>query len=280
MKLNDKKKFNVLVSYAYMNKDIEASIINVQDDCRFLLDSGAFTAWKTGRQITVDEYCNFLDNLKANPWRYFSLDVIGEPKKTMDNYEIMLKRGFKPVPIFTRGEDFSVLDDYYKTSDVVGIGGLVGTKNNKAFVNSIMKKTKGNRVHWLGFADLDFIKYYRPYMCDSSTWESSAKYGCITLYEGRGKLKQFSKKDFIKVPDKKVIKRLTELGFNYLDFSKNKSYSGGDSVLRNTGAASYLALSMDFERFLNVKMFNALSSNLAMNLFIRHFYYQTKGIRI
>jgi len=39
------------------------------------------------------------------------------------------------VPIFTRGEDPSVLDDYYKTSDVVGIGGLVGTQGNKGFVH-------------------------------------------------------------------------------------------------------------------------------------------------
>lgn len=128
-------RLNVLVAYPYATPQVVEQLRQCGPDLRFLLDSGAFTAWKAGKPIELDDYCRFLEALPVKPWRYFALDVIGDPHGTMRNYEAMLRRGFSPVPIFTRGEDPSVLEDYYKTSDVVGIGGLVGTANNRGFVH-------------------------------------------------------------------------------------------------------------------------------------------------
>lgn len=98
-------KLNILIAYPYFNSKIIQELTPLIDEghCRFLLDSGAFSCDTLGIKITVDDYCRFLDNLPVKPWRYFMLDVVGDPEKTIKNYEIMLSRGYTPIPVFTRG---------------------------------------------------------------------------------------------------------------------------------------------------------------------------------
>lgn len=208
----DPNLLNVLVAYPYMSKGMLRHVTNYRDTIRLVIDSGAFTAWKAGKPIQLDDYCRFIESLPVTPWRYFLLDVIGDPHATMRNYEVMLQRGFNPVPIFTRGEDPSVLDDYYKTSDVVGIGGLVGTKGNKGFINGIMKRVGNRKVHWLGFTVPEFVLHYRPYMCDSSSFDSSLRFGNLQLYTGRGNIVRCRSKDFITKPSQKIIDAIRMFG--------------------------------------------------------------------
>ena len=263
-------KTNVLIAYPYMSDRMMAHLQGAKDSVRFVLDSGAFTAWKLGKQITVDEYCRFIESLPVKPWRYFTLDVIGDPHGSMKNYETMLKRGFNPVPIFTRGEDPSVLDDYYKTSDVVGLGGLVGTQGNKGFVNGLMKHVGDRKVHWLGFTSIDFIKFYKPYMCDSSSWESGARYAVLKLYMGSGKFKTLKKSDFASQPPMAVLNRIAALGIEPSELKTEKGWSGGPSASRNLCAASAVAFSRDLEKRLGVKMFNAVAASEGLGLILKH----------
>jgi hypothetical protein len=208
----DPNLLNVLVAYPYATPPMLKRLAEYRDSIRFVLDSGAFTAWKAGKPIELDDYCRFLEQLPVKPWRYFLLDVIGDPHGTMRNYETMLKRGFKPVPIFTRGEDPIVLEDYYKTSEVVGIGGLVGTRRNRGFVNGIMKHVGNRKVHWLGFTVPEFVLHYRPYMCDSSSFDSPLRFGILSLYVGRGKMIKVRSKDFIARPSQDVIDAVRRYG--------------------------------------------------------------------
>src|SRR5271169_933508 len=97
-----KWKVPILFSYAYVSKISGVSkVLNSQkNQCRALLDSGAFTAFKQGYQIDINEYCAFLKSPTFPIERYFMLDVIGDPKATKKNLEIMLKKGLKPIPVF------------------------------------------------------------------------------------------------------------------------------------------------------------------------------------
>lgn len=218
-------KLNILVAYPYMRKDVIEILNQNKNNIRFLLDSGAFTAWKAKKEINLDDYCRFIESLPFEPWKYFSLDVIGDAKKSMDNYELMLKRGFKPIPIFTRGEDPSVIEDYYKTSEVVGLGGLVGTTGNKGFVKGIMKKVNGRKVHWLGFTNKMFLKIYKPYMCDSSSLTMSGRYGQFELFDKKnGNWTKLSKKDFVNKPEKKILDLICSYNFKVEDFSKEENW--------------------------------------------------------
>jgi hypothetical protein len=259
-------RLNILVAYPYMNAQLIEALARIGPEMRFVLDSGAFTAWKAGKPIQLDDYCRFLDGLPIKPWRYFTLDVIGDPEGTLHNYETMLKRGFKPVPIFTRGEDPSVLDDYYKTSDVVGIGGLVGTPNNRGFVRGIMRHVGKRDVHWLGFTDLDFIKVFKPYMCDSSSWESGARYGGLKLYMGRGKFVTLKKTQFQDKPSQTVLDRIKQLGVDPYRLSNLGEWHGGPSASRTICARSGVALSVDVERMTSTRQFLALTTAQALGL--------------
>jgi len=265
---NKSKLLNLLVAYPYLKKEIINFVKDNNGKIRFLLDSGAFTAWKAGKPIKLDDYCRFIEELPFKPWRYFTLDVIGNPSETIKNYDTMLRRGFNPVPIFTRGEDVSVLDEFYKTSDVVGIGGLVGTPENKGFVNGIMKYANGRRVHWLGFTNMNFIKHYKPYMCDSSSWESGGRFGSATLYFGHGKSKQINKSCFIKKPSKEICDAISYYGIDAKDFSKQENNVGVYSAIRRIGGYSVARLSLDIQNKLETLMFSAATSNLANQILI------------
>jgi len=258
---------NLLIAYPYYLQPPTQELLKGSGrHLRFVLDSGAFTAWKSGNPIELDAYCKFVESCKPEPWRYFALDVIGDPAATIKNYEIMLKRGFNPIPVFTRGECPSVLETFYETSEVVAIGGLVGTLGNKGFVKGIMKYIKNRWVHWLGFTNLDFVKYYKPYMCDSSTWESGARYGNIPLYMGNGKLQMIGKSDFQGKPNQQVLDRIQQLGIDPYLMSKTQSWHGGNSVSRTLCARSGVALSVDVERKTSTKLFLASATTLAVEL--------------
>lgn len=264
-------RLNVLVAYPYMKPPVIEALKAVGPHLRFVLDSGAFTAWKAGKPIQLDDYCRFLEGLPTQPWRYFTLDVIGDPKRTMQNYETMLARGFKPVPIFTRGEDISVLEEFYKTSDVVGVGGLVGTPRNRGFVKGLMRHVGNRLVHWLGFTDLDFIKTYKPFMCDSSTWEAGARYGSLNLYMGNSQFVTINKTQFQSLPPQHVLDRIRQLGVDPYRLAKQNAWYGGPTPLRALCARSGVALSVDVERQTGTKLFLALTSALATRLLVQGF---------
>lgn len=266
-------RLNVLVAYPYCTPQVLDALAGCGDRLRFLLDSGAFTAWKAGKPIDLDDYCRFLERVPVRPWRYFMLDVIGDPHGTMRNYETMLKRGFKPVPIFTRGEDPSVLDDYYKTSDVVGIGGLVGTAGNRGFVRGIMRHVGQKKVHWLGFTDVNFVKFYRPYMCDSSGWDQS-RYGQIRFYMGKGNF-CYVKRQNLKKIGPKIAETITSYGFSVESLTPPSSWRGSGSPSEKINCASMIRACIDIEHHLGVKQFMAEVSASKISVLADQFNRQT-----
>lgn len=266
---------NLLIAYPYLSKGGDAMIRTVKRarKYRLLVDSGAFTAWKAGSEIKLDDYCRFIENLPIKPWRYFTLDVIGDPDGTIKNYETMLARGFNPVPIFTRGESLSALDHFYKTSDVVGIGGLVGTYKNRGFVRGIMRHIGKRKCHWLGFTQIEFLKTFKPYMCDSSTWECGARFGAMKLYMGRGQFKRISKQGFIKEPEAVVMHRIRQLGIDPYRLQNKPEWHGGGNALRTLCSRNGVALSVDIEKNLGTKVFNALTTVQSCGLLVDSFNY-------
>lgn len=273
--LDTDRRLNLLCAYPYMSsRAVVDLIVANQGRIRFLLDSGAFTAWKAGKTIKLDDYCRFLEKLPFKPWRYFTLDVVGNPVATRSNYETMLKRGFAPVPIFTRGDSIKELDGYYKSSDVVGIGGLVGTTGNKGFINGIMKHIGKRRCHWLGLTSLPFLKTYRPYMCDTASWESGAQFAIFRLYVGNGRTVPCNKVMFAKRPPDEIVEAIEGYGMKAKDLAKVKNWSGGYSVNRALNAASGVRLTLDLQRHIKTLMFLGATTTHAITLLLRGFEFE------
>lgn len=96
------------------------------------------------------------------------------------------------MPVFTRGEDPAYLDELYKVSDCVAIGGLVGTGNTPGYVKFIMRHAKGRKVHLLGYAGKAILSF-RPYSCDSSSHDA-ARFGRVNIYLGNGRWEYITSK--------------------------------------------------------------------------------------
>lgn len=267
------RKINLLVAYPYLKKEVIELIRQNQERIRLVVDSGAFTAWKAGKPIAIDDYCRFIEGLPIKPWRYFALDVVGDPLGTLKNYEIMRSRGFEPIPIFTRGEDPSVLEDYYKTSDVVGIGGLVGTQGNKGFVKGIMSRVNGRKVHLLGFTNLAFLKVFKPYMADSSSWGMGARFAMCPLYLGGGQPLVTIKKANVheQLKDSKIREAILKLKLDPDDFLRQEKWNGSYSITRVAGARSMLRLSEDVGKKLGTNLFLAATTRYEVWLLLEDF---------
>lgn len=268
--MSNRPPLNLLMAFPYVKPDVLRFFAERNSEIRLLIDSGAFTAWKAGSTISIDDYCRFIESLPVKPWRYFTLDVVGNPKGTLENYQIMLKRGFSPVPIFTRGEDPSLLDEYYKTSEVVGIGGLVGTEKNKGFVKGIMRKVNGRKVHWLGFTNLAFMKVFKPYMADSSTWEMGARFASCSLYLGCGlPIVQITKRALQKqLRNQQIVDAIQSYGFNPNDLLIPENWNGGRSITRRLGARSQRRLSDDVGKNIGTHLFLAAATKYAAELLL------------
>ena len=250
---------NLLIAYPYLGpKEIEAIKRN-QSSIRFLLDSGAFTAWKSGKPIDIDEYSKMLTTIPIEPWRYFTLDVIGDAVGSMKNYETLISRGFKPIPIFTRGAPIEMLDQYYSTSDVVGIGGLVGTPKNLGFVKGIMRYVGKRKVHWLGFVRHAFINHYRPYMADASSWSHASRNGDLKVYMGKGVIKSFRRKDMLEKPSREILELFYSYGVEPKELAREANWKN-HRWLNTIAARMWVRRSIESEKHLGTKLFLAAAS--------------------
>jgi len=258
-----------------MSKPITDLIKRNQQHIRFVLDCGAFTAHNNGKPIALDDYCRYLDKLEIKPWRYFALDVIGNPDATMRNYETMLARGFSPVPIFTRGESLDRLDKYFERSDLVGLGGVAHRKG-MGYLHKVLTATKGKNVHVLGMTDLNLLKRYRPYMCDSSSLEAGARYARLVLYLGGGNITCLSKQKLFNKPPDAVVDAIRSYGCTVEQLLKSDNWKGSNSVNRRMGAYSAVRLSLDIQKNLGTLMFMACTTSQIIGMVLKGFLHERK----
>jgi hypothetical protein len=245
-----------------MNKAMVDFYASNQDSVSMILDSGAFTAWKSGSIIKLDDYCRFIESLKFKPAHYVTLDVIGDSKATWKNYEIMKKRGFDPIPVFTAGGDLSELDEWYKHSDLVCIGGLVGLKNRDAYVFHVNKYLKGRKAHFLGYTSLKYTPSLRPYSCDSSSWSGAMRFGGLQIYTGAGKFKMLRKEDFIKKPTDEILHQLSISGEDWQRLGLKKTWSNtkkhGVNLIKVLPMKAWLDYSMDLKKRFDTNLYLAV----------------------
>ena len=187
-------KVPILVSFAYMKNSLVEILNANKDRFEIILDSGAYTAFNTGRTISLDDYMAFLKDLPFPVEFYFTLDSIGNPATTESNLLKLYERGYKPVPVFTRGQVRKDFERYSQTG-LVGVGGIAGTDDNMSYLSALYRDgiiTDKDKVHWLGFWDRDYVLHFRPYSCDTQSWMSAARFGRAWIYENR-KLVTFSR---------------------------------------------------------------------------------------
>ena len=260
---------NILMSRPYIGNDLFELFLENKDTMRLLIDSGAFTNWKKGKESSVDEYMTFLSDLPVQPWNYFTLDKIGDSEVTRQNHQKMIGQGFKPIPIFTRGTDLDELDELYDTSDLVGVGVGVGSNNYKGYLQHVIENNDDRPLHWLGVTNPQMVGMFKPFSCDSSSWESGGRYGSINIYLGRGSFKTYKRLDAIKkAPEPKVWKSIRTYGFNPKDLQFEENWHGGHSIARTLGCQSWVRYLIDVKQRFNTELFMACTTKYGVKLCI------------
>lgn len=181
---------NALVSFHYFDRrDIGALAAG---GLRLIGDSGAFSAHSVGVTITVDQLTDWaLRNREHFAW-VAALDVIGDPRRTWDNWRAMRSLGLDSIPTIHFGADPKELDRYASEGvDFVGLGGMVGRKSQAArllrWTLSVFRYAAKNhpamRFHGWGVTHPDLVNNLPFYSVDSSGPGSSYRYGRASLWD-------------------------------------------------------------------------------------------------
>lgn len=184
---------HILESYHYVGKQKFVDEMRV-NNAQIFLDSGAFSAFTLGVDISVEDYCEYIKRntdiirVEDNVVMASVLDGIGDPLQTWRNQLEMELRGAKPLPCFHAGEDERYLEWYVKNYEYITLGGMVGssTKQLCIWLDRMWDRylTDGSgrariKVHGFGITAVPIMERYPWYSCDSSSWIQSAAFGSI-----------------------------------------------------------------------------------------------------
>lgn len=184
---------HILESYHYIGKQRYVDDIRRNADTVFL-DSGAFSAYTLGIDLSVADYCDYiqrnLDIVKVedNVLIASVLDGIGDPLQTYRNQLEMEARGVRPLPCFHAGEDERYLEWYVKNYEYITLGGMVGSSTKQLCIwldrmwDKYLTDGAGNariKVHGFGITSVPIMERYPWHSCDSSSWVQSTAFGTI-----------------------------------------------------------------------------------------------------
>ena len=113
----------------------------MSDKISLVLDSGAFSAFTQKKEVNLANYCDFCIENEDHIETVVNLDVIqpGSPEVAaaagMANFQIMLDRGIKAMPVFHARENLKWLDQMLDRTDYIGLSGtsLVSPVEDKAW---------------------------------------------------------------------------------------------------------------------------------------------------
>lgn len=178
--LRDAGAMRLLVSYAILRDHADgpwpdrASLTRLAD-MDLLIDSGAFSAFRSGKPITLDEYRAFLDF--AQPTRFITLDVIGDWRATVDNLRTLEAHGHHPIPVWHPQDPWELLGEMTATYPLIALGGLVPLTPTARWAT--LRRVFGEHphaYHGLGIGSPKLLRAFPWASCDSASWDVNSIY--------------------------------------------------------------------------------------------------------
>lgn len=181
----------ILESFYYANDATEWMIPHIK---KFLLDSGAFTFFSSGKQVDwnnyLDKYIAFINRNDVK--HFFELDIdslVGYEKVLKFRERLERETGKKCIPVWhkSRGKDefLKMCDEY----DYVSIGGIVSkeiTAKEYSYFPWFIREAhkRGAKIHGLGFTNTEGLPKYKFDSVDSSCWTYGSRHGLIYYFNG------------------------------------------------------------------------------------------------
>jgi len=180
--------------------------------CNLIIDSGAFTAWNSGKPMKLDTLHSLLDKIleKApqHNYHFIALDVIpgeagrmatsDEIKAAVDesvkNFEIQIERYGNVLPVFHTGEDMELLHYYFSLTDYVCLSPNQNMSEMQRFnwVNNVYLPEK--KFHGLATTGNKMLGGFDWFSVDSAGWLMVAAMGSIIMVIN-GKMKPIAVSD-------------------------------------------------------------------------------------
>lgn len=183
---------HLLLSYwHFKTKGIQYAVDKLGYVPTIMLDSGAWSAWNKNKNIAPTDYMNFVTKYRHIVGSYVSLDVIGDDELSKRYYDIMLYKGFEPIPVFHYGGDITYLDYYVDSVEPgtsVALGGTAAMKDKKVvreWVQSIERLYPDQAFHLLGSSSQQIMGHCNLASCDASTWIMMSVNGFPKEIKGR-----------------------------------------------------------------------------------------------
>lgn len=180
----------ILESYHYMkNSIIEAARL---DDIKLFLDSGAFSMFTQGAEISLENYAQFILNNQNSIYVASNLDDVTKTEHlSYANQKALEALGCKVQPVYHAREGAAWLCKYMNEGyDYIFIGGLVPetTKWLLGWLDyiwhSYLIKPDGTarlKVHGFGLTSLKLMYRYPWHSVDSTSWLMTSSFGTIFL---------------------------------------------------------------------------------------------------
>lgn len=180
-----------LESYHYIHKGRYVDLI-AQDGKKVFLDSGAFSAFSLGVDISIEAYADFVKGHSHIIEMASVLDAIGDPEGTYRNQKRLEQLGAEVLPCFHYGEPLDLCEHYVKNYKYMTIGGMVPIPNNKLepwldeVWGRVLTDSDGlarTKVHGFGLTARSLMAKYPWYSVDSSSWVQVGANGGVVIPE-------------------------------------------------------------------------------------------------
>ena len=169
-------------------RSIDRLLVAVDEKPRVLIDSGAFTAWNSGKEISLEEYIEFIGETKSRyasrlrSLNFITLDVIGDQEKSWKNHERIIKHFPDVLPVVTRDATQKDIERALE-ADYLAIGGMVGSGAKhyiqvfKTAIERFRKTGTMKRIHMLGVTNPERLLKYPAYSSDSTSYVAPGRFG-------------------------------------------------------------------------------------------------------
>lgn len=171
---NEEAKPALLVSYVYL-----PIFLRQRERLHFrhwVLDSGAFSAMNTGKEIVLKDYIKESKRLLDTDDQLkevFALDVIGDHKASARNCEEMWKEGVLATPCFHSGEPESALMEMAEKYPKIALGGIAGMRGQRKieWMKQCFARVWPKPVHAFGVGGEVAIMSLPFDSVDATNWE-------------------------------------------------------------------------------------------------------------
>jgi hypothetical protein len=181
----------LLVSYHYfkaMDLTKEIPALFGTPIPKVFLDSGAWSAFNVGSEISLDEYIAFVHRNREVLWCYSNLDVMTSDARTLANQTAMEAEGLEPVPVFHTGDDWRFLEAYVEAYPFIALGKIIpytgSPKKIIPWLAKCFRVAQGKSIyHGFGCSNVSLLKLFPFFSSDSSAWGGSYRYGRVPLWD-------------------------------------------------------------------------------------------------